>query len=62
VEYPVGHPRRRTEGIPLLLQKFETNVTRQFAEKQRRAIVHLCRNDEQLAAMPVYAFMDLIAS
>lgn len=61
VEYPVGHPRRRKEGIPLLQQKFETNVARMYAEKQRRAIIQLCGNARRMAAMPVHEFMDLLA-
>ncbi len=62
VEYPVGHPQRRKEGIPLLLQKFETNVGRVFAEKQRREIIQLCSDAQRLAAIPVNEFMDLIAT
>jgi 2-methylcitrate dehydratase len=62
VEYPVGHTRRRKEGIPLLLRKFETNVGWMFAEKQRREIVQLCGDARRLVATPVNAFMDLIAT
>ena len=62
VAYPVGHTKRRKEGIPLLLQKFETNVGRVFAEKQRREIIQLSNDTQRLAAMPVNAFMDLIAT
>lgn len=62
VMYPVGHPRRRKEGIPLLKQKFETNVARVFADKRRREIITLCNDRARLAAMPVEAFLDLLAT
>ncbi len=39
VEYPIGHRRRREDGIPLLLEKFRTNVARRFAAKQQQAIL-----------------------
>ena len=62
VAYPVGHPQRRKEGIPLLWQKFASNVGRVFAEKKRKQIIHLCSDPQQLSATPVNEFMDLIAS
>jgi 2-methylcitrate dehydratase len=61
VEYPLGHRRRRAEGIPLLMDKFETNVRRAFAAKQAAAILALGRDRERLAAMPVNEFMDLVS-
>jgi len=60
VDYPLGHRRRRKEGIPLLIGKFETNVARVFAEKQRRAITEVCLDRKRLAAMPVNEFLDLL--
>ena len=61
VEYPLGHRRRRAEGIPLLMEKFETNVRRVFAAKQAASILALGRDRERLAAMPVNEFMDLVS-
>ena len=46
VEYPIGHRRRRKEGIPLLVEKFKTNLARRFPEKQRNAILALCQDPE----------------
>ena len=60
VEYPVGHRRRRKEGIPLLEAKFRTNLARRFPEKQRAAIYALCQNQKQLEATPVHEFVDLL--
>jgi 2-methylcitrate dehydratase len=59
VEYPVGHRRRRKEGVPLLEAKFRTNLARRFPEKQRAAIEALCRDQKKLEATPVHEFVDL---
>jgi 2-methylcitrate dehydratase len=58
VEYPVGHRRRRAEGIPLLEAKFRINLARRFPAKQRDAIVSLCRDAGRLEATPVHEFVD----
>ncbi|WP_127579524.1 bifunctional 2-methylcitrate dehydratase/aconitate hydratase [Paenibacillus koleovorans] len=59
VEYPIGHRRRRAEGIPLLIHKFEANVMTRFPTKQAKAILALCRDAEKLAQTPVREFIDL---
>ena len=59
VEYPLGHRRRRKEGIPLLLEKFKTNLARRFPERQRNAILALCQDQKRLEATPVNEFVDL---
>jgi 2-methylcitrate dehydratase len=61
VEYPIGHKRRRKEGMPVLVEKFKTNLARQFAEKQRSAILDLCLDWKRLDATPVNEFVDLIS-
>jgi 2-methylcitrate dehydratase len=60
VEYPIGHKRRRKDGMPLLLDKFERNLARRFPEKQRKAILELCLDAKQLEATPVHEFVDLM--
>ena len=60
VLYPLGHRRRRKEGIPALMKKFEINVARVFAHKQRDAILAACLDPKRLEAMPVNEFMDLM--
>jgi 2-methylcitrate dehydratase len=62
VEYPVGHRRRRNEGIPLLLDKFRTNLARRFAAKQQQAIVDVALDLERLAATPIHEFVDLLVT
>ena len=59
VEYPIGHKRRREEGIPLLVSKFETNLARRFPEKQCRAILDVSLEQAALEAMPVNEYLDL---
>jgi 2-methylcitrate dehydratase len=59
VEYPIGHRRRRREGMPLLIEKFRTNLARRFPAKQQRAILDLALDDARLAATPVHQFVDL---
>jgi 2-methylcitrate dehydratase len=59
VEYPLGHRRRRSEGVPQLEAKFRTNLARHFAPKQQRAILDLCLDARRLAQTPVNEFVDL---
>jgi 2-methylcitrate dehydratase len=61
VEYPLGHRRRRKEGIPKLEAKFKVNLARRFADKQRAAILALCQDQAKLEATPVHEFVDLFA-
>src|SRR5437762_10308322 len=59
VEYPVGHRRRRREGIPLLEEKFRRNLARRFPKEQREAILELCRDQKRVEATPVNEFVDM---
>jgi 2-methylcitrate dehydratase len=61
VEYPIGHKRRRKEGMPVLVEKFKTNLARLFAEKQRTAILELCMDSKALDATPVNEFVDMMS-
>jgi len=58
VEYPIGHPRRRDEGIPALEAKFRRHLGLRFAAERCDAIERLCQDRERLAATPVHEFMD----
>ena len=60
VEYPIGHKRRRREGMPMLVEKFERNLARRFPAKQQKAILELCRDQQRLEATPVHEFVDLM--
>ncbi len=59
VEYPIGHKRRRADGIPLLEAKFRTNLARRFAARQQQAILHASLDSAHLAQMPVHEYVDL---
>ena len=58
-EYPIGHKRRRKEGIPVLEDKFHTNLARRFPAKQQQAILDVSLNQRKLEAMPVHEYVDL---
>ncbi|MFD1554335.1 bifunctional 2-methylcitrate dehydratase/aconitate hydratase [Paraburkholderia silviterrae] len=59
VEYPIGHKRRRDEGIPLLIEKFRNNLARRFPAKQQQAILDVSLDAARLEAMPVNEYVDL---
>jgi len=59
VEYPLGHRRRRHQGIPLLEAKFRKNLARRFPKEVSEAILELCRDPKRLEATPVNEFVDL---
>ncbi len=60
VEYPIGHRRRRAEGIPVLEQKFLSNLRTRFPEHRCQQIMALCLDKARLEATPVNAFMEML--
>jgi 2-methylcitrate dehydratase len=58
-EYPIGHKRRRAEGIPLLVEKFRTNLARCFAAERQQAILDVSLDTTRLQAMSVNDYVDL---
>jgi len=61
VEYPIGHRRRREEGMPLLIEKFKINLRRRFDEDRQERILAASLDRERLAEMPVNEYVDLYA-
>ena len=61
VEYPLGHARRRTEGIPLLIEKFKVNLARIYDKSQQDEILALSLDYEKLAKTSVSNYLDLLA-
>jgi 2-methylcitrate dehydratase len=59
VQYPIGHRRRREEGLPLLIEKFRSNLRRCFTAERQGKIIEVSLDPERLAAMPVNQYMDL---
>ena len=61
-EYPIGHRRRREQGIPLLVDKFERNLKTQFSESRVKSIMSLCADQKALEQTPVTDFMNLMVA
>ncbi len=58
IEYPIGHKRRRDEGIPVLEAKFRRNLATHFPAGQAQRIYEICDDQARLEAMPVHEFVD----
>ena len=59
VEYPIGHARRRTDGIPLLIEKFKINLARIFSADQQKRILDVSMDYKKLSQMAVNEYVDL---
>ncbi|HET9819011.1 MAG TPA: bifunctional 2-methylcitrate dehydratase/aconitate hydratase [Rhodanobacteraceae bacterium] len=59
IDYPIGHRRRRAEGIPVLLEKFRKAMTDQFPGPQANEIIDVCGEPDKMLALSVPALMDL---
>ena len=62
VEYPIGHKRRRKEGIPVLIEKFKTNLATQFSNSKSDEINSLCLDQSTLEKTVVSDFMNLLVA
>jgi 2-methylcitrate dehydratase len=60
VEYPIGHKRRRDEGMPELIKKFKVNLNRIYKEKQQQQILSAALDFDKLSTMPVNEFVDML--
>lgn len=60
VEYPIGHKRRREEGIPKLIEKYKINVARIFADKQQKEILDRTLTYKSFVSSPVNEIVDLM--
>ncbi len=61
IDYPIGHKRRRSEGIPVLIAKFERNISRKLSPKKCTKIKELCSDQGKLESTPFHVFSDLFA-
>jgi 2-methylcitrate dehydratase len=57
VDFPIGHRKRRAEGMPVLVRKFEASVEAHFGAKQAERIKALFAKPKQLDALPVSELM-----
>jgi 2-methylcitrate dehydratase len=62
VEYPIGHRRRRGEGIPLLLAKFEKNLRTRLSDRAVGRILEVCGGQARLEQTPVDEFVSLFVA
>ena len=60
IEYPVGHKRRREEGIPLLLEKFRINLARRYTANQQHKILETTANLTAFNKLPVSHFINML--
>ncbi len=60
VEYPLGHRRRRSEALPLLVEKARANMSACLSSERIEALIGLCLDRKRLAAMAVNEFMELL--
>jgi len=58
IEYPLGHRRRRQEGIPLLVNKFKTHLASRLPPHRVENILNICNDPTRLEATPVNEFLD----
>jgi 2-methylcitrate dehydratase len=59
VEYPIGHRRRRQEGVPVLEEKYRRHLATRSPPGRCERILELCRDQARLEETPVNRFMDL---
>ncbi|WP_109487251.1 bifunctional 2-methylcitrate dehydratase/aconitate hydratase [Occallatibacter savannae] len=59
VEYPIGHKRRRAEGMPLLIEKFKRNLARRFSSQPQQRILDASMDRSALEHKPVSEYVDL---
>ncbi len=58
IDYPLGHPRRRAEALPLLIDKFRANLAGRFSEQWIDKMLDTLSDRERLEEIPVHEFMD----
>jgi 2-methylcitrate dehydratase len=59
VEYPIGHKKRRNEGIPILEMKFKNALKTKYSKQQQKQIIDVCLSQQKLENMAVDDFMEM---
>ncbi|HEX7130717.1 MAG TPA: 2-methylcitrate dehydratase, partial [Rhodanobacteraceae bacterium] len=62
IDYPIGHRKRRAEGIPVLEAKFERALAGHFAPDQVRRILKACAGQEAMESMHASDFIGLFTA
>ncbi len=60
IEYPIGHRKRREEGIPVLMKKFTDSVKECFPLEQAEKIIKLAQNKKLFLKTPIQKWMNLL--
>jgi 2-methylcitrate dehydratase len=58
VEYPLGHRRRRSEGIPLLMRKCRKNLSARLSPERVDFLMELFGDRKRLAETSADTFME----
>ena len=59
IEYPIGHQRRRQEGIPVLMNKFRDSIREHFEANKAQSIIEKCEDREALLSLSADTFVSL---
>ncbi|MBA3562468.1 MAG: bifunctional 2-methylcitrate dehydratase/aconitate hydratase [Gammaproteobacteria bacterium] len=62
VDFPIGHRKRRAEGIPVLVKKFEASIAGKLKDRQCTALMEVFADQERLEAMPVHELMAMLVT
>ena len=62
IDFPIGHRKRRAEGIPVLLRKFEQAIREQLPERRVEKILRLAGDPDALDQTPLSEWMGLFAN
>ena len=61
VDYPVGHRRRRVEGIPLLMAKFESAMRGVLAPERAQSLLRLASDKASFEAASITTLMSAVS-
>ena len=61
IDFPIGHRKRRAEGIPVLVKKFEAALAGHLPARQVERILAACKDPGGFEALPVTRWMELFS-
>jgi 2-methylcitrate dehydratase len=59
IDFPIGHRKRRAEGIPVLMAKFQSAIRAHLSPAQCDRLMALVAKPGDLEAMPISDFLNL---
>lgn len=60
IDYPIGHRRRRDEGIPVLMAKFEKAMRMRLPAGDADRLMDLAADPARLEALPITELMEML--